>query len=97
MEEVSNAKITVRFVIKLVLLFVLIDLIIGAIVLLSWAGSIDKVDSDNFLEMIKSLNGLIFKLIIVNVLAIAQHYWQLEVLRKNIIFQEKNANQYLEI
>ena len=70
MEEVSTGKITRKFTIKLVLLFIVIDLIIGAIVLVSWANGVDGVDSSSAKEIFSMLNGLLTKLVIVNIIAI---------------------------
>lgn len=68
MEEKSLAKMTIKFIIKLILWFVVIDLILGFAVLMMFATKTEEIGND-YIELSREIKGLVTKLIIVNIAA----------------------------
>lgn len=68
MEEKSLAKMTIKFIIKLILWFVVIDLILGFAVLMMFATKTEEIGND-YIELSREIKGLVTKLIVVNIAA----------------------------
>ena len=68
MEEKSLAKMTTKFIVKLVLWFVVIDLILGFAVLMMFATQTEEIGND-YVELSRAVKGLVIKLIVVNIAA----------------------------
>ena len=68
MEEKSLAKMTIKFITKIVLWFIVIDLIIGFAVLMMFATQTEEIGND-YVELSRAIKGLVTKLIIVNIAA----------------------------
>jgi len=71
MEEESVGKIVRRFVIKLILWFLLIDVVIGGVVLFANVSGWADIDENDFDEMGNAINSFMNSIIIVNIVAIA--------------------------
>ena len=69
MEEKSVGKITRKFVVKLVLFFLLIDIVVGFIAIMIFSGKVSSVSDTDIVEQYKVLNSFLRALIIVNILA----------------------------
>jgi len=70
MEEESKGKIIRKFVIKIILWFLLIDLIIGGVILFANVSGWANLDEDNMEEMKNAIKSLMNSLIIINTVAI---------------------------
>ncbi len=70
MEEESVGKIVRRFVIKLILWFLLIDVVIGGVVLFANVSGWADIDENDFDEMGNAINSFMNSIIIVNIVAI---------------------------
>ncbi len=68
MEEANVGKVTRKFVVKLIIWFLVIDVVLGFAALMMGAGDIEKAGQSEQ-AMADALNGLMNKLIIVNVAA----------------------------
>ncbi len=69
MEEQSVGKITRKFVVKLVLFFLLIDIVVGFIAIMIFSGKVSSVSESDIVEQYKVLNSFLRALIVVNILA----------------------------
>ena len=69
MEQESVGKITKKFVVKLVLFFLLIDIVVGFIAIMIFSGKVSSVSESDIVEQYKVLNSFLRALILVNILA----------------------------
>lgn len=70
MEEVSTGKIVKRFTIKLILWFLLIDIVIGGIILIANVSGWANIDEDDIGEMGDAISSFMNLLIATNIVAI---------------------------
>lgn len=70
MEEASVGKIVKRFVIKLILWFLLIDIVIGGIILFSNVSGWAEIDENDIGEMGDAISSFMNIIIVVNIAAI---------------------------
>lgn len=73
MEETKNelnlGKVTAKFAIKFILWAILFFVIGAVIVLVAFSNGIESVDEDSIEEMVDALNGLVYGLAVVDVIA----------------------------
>lgn len=69
MKEANVGKITTKFVVKLVIWFLLLYIVTGVIALTSFATGIEGADNDEMV-LAEALNGFMVKLIIANIVTI---------------------------
>lgn len=70
MEEASVGKIVKRFVIKLILWFLLIDIVIGGVILFSNVSGWAEIDENDIGEMGDAISSFMNIIIVVNIAAI---------------------------
>ncbi|MGN1329891.1 MAG: hypothetical protein ACI4VN_00940 [Clostridia bacterium] len=70
MEEASIGKIVKRFVVKLILWFLLIDIVIGGVILLANVAGWAEIDENDIGEMGDAISSFMNIIIVVNIVAI---------------------------
>ena len=70
MEEASIGKIVKRFVVKLILWFLLIDIIIGGVILFVNVAGWAEIDENDIGEMGDAISSFMNIIIVVNIVAI---------------------------
>ncbi len=69
MEEASNGKITRKYIFRFLLIFLLIVIIGGIAILMSFSSKVDNFKGSDIIEPYKAINSMIRNLIILNVIA----------------------------
>lgn len=91
MKEASLGKITRKFFFKVLIWFLVINIIVGIAVI---AASADKLDSTRDLDTVIAVNGLIKSLVIVNIVAcVLAPLLATRKIKKKFIINEENKKK----
>ena len=93
MEEVSVGKITRKFIFKVLIWFLVIDLIAGFIAIMVFGSKADSISND-VVDMVTAVNGFIKGLIAINVIAcVVSTLLATRKIKKKFVINGENKKQ----